>query len=99
MNPQMLTGTTGSGFEYAVNPKLKDDFRFAVAFAKLTGGEPQEQLTAGAELVRLVLGKEGAERLYRHVAEEDGTVPTARVMAELGEIVAAAGRKDLEVKN
>ena len=95
----MITGTTSSGFSFTVSEKLKNDFRFVLAYARMTGGNAAEQLAAPVELVNMVLGQEGAAALYAHVAEADGTIPTDRVMSELGEIIAAAGKGDRDIKN
>lgn len=95
----MVKVTTSSGFECSVSEKIGNDFRFVMTFAKLQSKDAAEQITAPVELVNLVLGKDGAEALYRHVAEEDGTVPTDRLMEELTEVIRAAGEKNKEIKN
>lgn len=95
----MINGVTASGFEYSVSERLKEDFRFVIAYSKLSSDNPAEQMSAPVELTKLVLGESGAKRLYAHVAEPDGMIPTERVMTELTEIVAAAGNKNKEIKN
>lgn len=95
----MVTGKTSSGFEFTVNESLKNDFRFVLAYDELMNGEPSAQLSASAKLVKIVLGESGAKRLYAHVQEADGFLPTDKVMAELTEIVTASGKMDGEVKN
>lgn len=95
----MITGTTSSGFHYTVSEKLRNDFRFILIYSKMTGKDEAAQLTAQPELINLVLGEDGAEALYAHVAEEDGTIPADKLMAELAEIVTSSGKKDSEIKN
>lgn len=95
----MITGKTSSGFEYSVSEKLRNDFRFVLAFADMGSDDADEKIRGGVELVNVVLGREGAAALYRHVAEADGTVPTDKVMAELTEIIRLSGQSDREIKN
>lgn len=95
----MVSGKTSSGFEFSVSENLKNDFRFVRLFAKLKKGKPEEQMLAPVELIELVFGTDGAEALYAHVAEEDGTIPTDRLMQELSEAVASIGSADAGIKN
>lgn len=95
----MITGKTSSGFEFSVNADLKNDFRLVMAYAATQSENEGEQAGGLIQLVNVVLGKNGAAALYKHLAQEDGTIPTDKVMAELGEIIRAAGQADNEVKN
>lgn len=90
---------TKSGFEFEVNEKLKNDFRFVLALADINSNDADRQLGAAAKLASIALGEDGAKRLYEFVSEEDGTIPTDRVMGEITEIIKASGEKDAEVKN
>lgn len=95
----MITGKTSSGFEFSVSENLKTDFRFVAAYADTQSDSEGEQAKGLVQLLNVVLGKNGAAALQRHVALEDGTVPIKQLMAELGEIIRAASESDGAVKN
>ena len=90
--------TTSSGFGCDANEKIKNDFRFVEALASMESGNPSEALRGQVDMLRLLLPSADLKALYAHVAEEDGTVPTDRVIAESMEIIQALG-KDAETKN
>ena len=95
----MIEGTTRSGFAFRVSEKLGNDFRFVRAFADANNGDPAKMFAGAVKLAEVVLGAEGVDRLCGHLAEEDGSVPTDKVMNELSEILQAAGAANGEVKN
>lgn len=96
----MITGTTSSGFEFAVAENLKDDYRLIKAYKKAVSKGRDESVTGTVELVSCVFGNEDEEeRFLQHLADENGRVPSERVYRELGEIIRIASEKDNEIKN
>lgn len=95
----MIRGKTESGFEFSVSEKIKNDYRFIRAYRKSRSNDEDEQLIGTDDLLTVVLGEDGAEALCKHLAEEDGTVPTDKVMSELAEILKVIGTNDQEIKN
>lgn len=82
--------TTKSGFTAEVRESIGNDFRFVLLYRDfLQGEDATRQLQAMADMPELVLGKEQAQELYRHLMEQDGSVPSDKVIAELSELVAA----------
>ncbi len=82
-----MTGKTSSGFEFKSNPKITNDWRFVKALTAIEKGDDTEKLYASSQIVTLLLGDEGEKALCEHLAEEDGTVPTDKLMFEVGEIL------------
>lgn len=94
----MITGKTTSGFEFEINENIKKDYRFIRAYRKAHSKDEHEQLIGADDLLTITLGEDGADRLMEFLAEEDGTVPSDKVMNELAEIISIAG-KDESLKN
>ena len=90
-----ITGTTKSGFSYAVPDTLGDDFRVLEALEQSQSGD----VLAYVRLTRLVLGEEGMTALKAHLAREGGFVSTEALVREMTEIFTAVSQKDKSVKN
>ncbi len=82
-----MIGTTSSGFNFSSNGRVVNDWRFVRALTAIEKGDDVEKLYASAQLVNLLLGDKGEAALCKHVAEADGTVPTDKLMKEVGEIL------------
>lgn len=82
-----MKGTTSSGFNFDANDRITNDWRFVKALTAIEKGDDVEKLYASTQLVNLLLGEKGEAALCEHVAEEDGTVPTDKLMREAGEIL------------
>lgn len=87
----MISGKTSTGFEFSVPETITNDFRFVLAYKKTRAGSADEQLIGGVELVEIVVGKENVGALMEHVAEEDGSVPSDKLMDEVAEIIKYVG--------
>lgn len=85
----MLKGKTKSGFEFNIDEKIVNDYRF---FELLSEVEDNYLLTP--KLVNKILGLEGKERLIKHL-EKNGFVDSEDVLTEVGEIIQKVG----EIKN
>lgn len=94
----MITGTTKSGFSFAVSEDIGSDFRIMEAIADAESEDASEKLRGTVNLVRAVLGNSGKRALYRHVMK-DGVVPSEAVAEEITEILQIAKEKQRTVKN
>lgn len=94
----MITGITKSGFAFAVSEKIGNDYRVLDAIVRFQSGKDDAVLSAMMELPRLILSDAGFERLVEHVREEDGVVPTDRIMAEITEIIQLSKDNNEELK-
>lgn len=95
----MLKGTTSSGFGYEIDPSVGNDYRVLDAISDAQYGTDSEKVMASVRLTNLVLGKEGKRRLFNHLAEEGGRVPTEKVVHEITEIFKAIAANNKEIKN
>lgn len=89
----MFKGVTSSGFEYEVSLRIKKDWRFVKALAKSESKDESEMLWGTTRVVELLLGEQ-EEALQEHLAEEDGVVPTEKLMDTVREILNAIGTKN-----
>lgn len=81
----MLKGKTPSGFEYEISDENLNNFELLEAMAEIEDDPLQVP-----RVIRLLLGKEGKNRLMDHLRKEDGTVPTDDVANELKEILTSS---------
>ena len=95
----MITVKTKSGFVCAVRESVTNDFRIVRLAADMRGKDEGKRNAALAAYPALILGEDGAEQLYAHLAREDGSVPVDAVEAEVTEIVTLAAEKNKELKN
>ena len=84
----MISGKTKSGFEFAIENNVFDNMELVDTIAEATEDDP----VAISNLVKMVLGTEQRKKLYDHHRTEDGRVPTAAVIAAVGEIFASFGQ-------
>ena len=78
-----MKGTTKSGFEYDVPEDVFDDMELIDALADVTSGRNVLPLSV---IVRKVFDEEQRKRLYDHVRDESGRVPTESIMDVILEI-------------
>ena len=78
-----MKGTTKSGFEYDVPEDVFDDMELIDALADVTSGSNVLPLSV---IVRKVFDEEQRKRLYDHVRDESGRVPTESIMDVILEI-------------
>ena len=98
---EKVKGTTKTGFKFAVDANVFNDWRFVRAVRKAGSGEPEEQLDASLELVAILFNdQKEEERFYSFLAEKNGgRVPVEVVGAEVGEIMRALQEKHKAAKN
>ena len=78
-----MKGTTKSGFEYDVPENVFDDMELIDALADVNSGRDGLQISV---VVRKVFDEEQRKRLYDHVRDESGRVPTGSIMDVITEI-------------
>lgn len=89
----MIEGTTKSGFHFRVSRRVRNDWKFVEALADSESKDESDQLRGMVNIVRLLF-KDQAEALYTHIQEEDGTVPTDKLMEETREVLEAMQEKN-----
>ena len=94
MASEMVTGKTSSGFEFSILKKMLNNAEFLEAFAEVQNGDTMKIF----DLVKKTLGQDQKQRLYDHIRDEDGCVPTEVLANEFAEIVSTLGEAS-ETKN
>lgn len=90
----MIKGKTKSGFSYSVNENLVNDWRFIRALAMANDAKNGDRALKGVmDVVFLVLGEEGEERLCNHLADDTGFVDQSLITAEVLEIIQKIGEE------
>ncbi len=79
---EMIKGTTASGFPFEISKDVFNDMRFFEALTKA-----DENAARLPELIRLLLGDEGKQKLYEHHTNADGRIPADTVMTDVLEII------------
>lgn len=77
-----MKGKTSTGFKYEIDEQALDDMELLEVFA-----EVDENPLLLPKLLNMLLGKEQKEALYDHLRTDKGTVPTAAIGEEVGEIL------------
>lgn len=84
-----IKGTTKSGFEFSVNESITDDMELIDIMAGIESDASNMSL-----FVIKVLGTEQRAKLYDHVRNKDGIVPSSKVYEEILEIFEIAAGDD-----
>lgn len=87
----MIKGETKTGFKFEFDEKRMDDMEFIEMLANI-----ENDVTMLPKVLNTILGVEQKQKLYDHVREKDGRVPTEAVNNALEEMFDAAGD---QVKN
>lgn len=87
----MRKGKTESGFEFEINEKDLDDYRFMKMLA-----DAQDDVLVFTKVVTRLLGADQEQRLCKHLEDENGRVPTETLVNTVTEIMTIAGE---DVKN
>lgn len=82
-----MQGETKTGFKFDIDDRILSDWRFTMALTKSQNGKGLDQLAGAQDMVSLMLGEEGLERMMKHISDQnDGYVPAEAVMAEVKDI-------------
>lgn len=90
----MIKSKTTSGFEYQVDERLMQNFRFVRLLR-----EWQNNNLAQVDVLDFMLGKEQAEALQEHVANKEGFVDSQKIADEMNEMFETLSEKSKEIKN
>lgn len=82
----MLTGTTGTGFEYQIPEENLDNMELLDALADADAGK----LLAISRACNLLLGADQKKKLYDHCRTEKGNVPLTAIRDELLSIISGS---------
>ena len=92
-----IKGKTQSGFSFTVDVRRMRDIRFIELLAESEKGENPTLVLP--RLVKMVLGDQQKEKLYKHLEDKDGFVDSTAVEAEMVEVFNIVKEKSEEVKN
>lgn len=82
-----MQGKTKTGFEFDIDDRILTDWRFTMALTRCQNGRGIDQLAGAQDMVSLMLGEDGLERMMKHISENnEGYVPAEAVMAEVQDI-------------
>lgn len=93
-----ITGVTSSGFEFTVDDKAFEDWRFLKAIKNSQKHDEESQLNGMVDMVEIIL-KDQEDALCEHLQQEDGTVSTDDIMREVDEIFRICKEKSDSLKN
>ena len=82
----MRRGTTKSGFEFEIDERDLNDYRFLKMLAR-----SQKDALAFSDVLERMLGPEQEEALCKHLEDEDGHVPLETLSEVVAEIMTIAG--------
>lgn len=88
----MVSGTTSTGFEFNVNEKVVNDWRFISAVSDAESNDDAIKIRGTVQMVRILLGSKETD-LMEHVKQEDGTVPFDQIEKEVVEIFKKIGEQ------
>lgn len=88
----MLTGTTKTGFKFAIDESATDDMELLDALVEADAGNP----LAFSQVMNRLFAPEMKKNLYDHVRNKDGRVPIKGIVEELTDILSSSGD---EIKN
>lgn len=89
------TTKTPSGFEFEINKDALDNWEFLEKLSDLEDGDDAQIVG----IARILLGKEGVERLKEHVRDEKGKVTFTAMTEELTAVFEAVKSSSDDVKN
>ncbi len=82
-----MQGKTKTGFEFDIDDRILTDWRFTMALTRCQNGRGIDQLAGAQDMVSLMLGEDGLDRMMKHIsANNEGYVPAEAVMAEVQDI-------------
>lgn len=87
VSDNLIHGTTKSGFEYWVDKRVMNDWRFVALVGKITTGSDIDKIVAVEQALRLLFG-DAYGTLLNFIAEKnEGFVPSEKVVEEFVEII------------
>jgi hypothetical protein len=90
----IVKGKTTSGFEFKVDDRLLQDFRFIRAYR-----EWMKNNFAQVDVLDCMLKPEDVQRLLDHISDKDGFVDSEKVASEMSDIFEFLQEHSTKVKN
>lgn len=84
----MINVKTDSGFSCKVNEEKIDDMKFLKLLREM-----EKSTYLIDDVARVMIGDESTDKLYEHLEQEDGRVPTSLFINTVLEIMEKAGQK------
>ena len=84
----MINVKTDSGFSCKVNEEKIDDMKFLKLLREM-----EKSTYLIDDVARVMIGDENTDKLYEHLEQEDGRVPTSLFITTVLEIMEKAGQK------
>ena len=83
----IIEGKTKSGFKFALDERVLDDWRFVDAIGLSESDDASESIRGMRDMVKMVVG-DRYDAFKKHIADKnDGFVPREKVTEEIIEIV------------
>lgn len=91
----MLTGVTGSGFNYEIADERINNMELVDALAEFDAVEDDGEMTLiMSRVCTLLLGSKQKAKLYDHLRASAGNVPIDKVINEVKEIISSGQTKN-----
>lgn len=85
--------TTKSGFVWDVDEKKAADWEFVDTLCDCESPDDTVRVRASRDVIKLLLGTDGAAALAEHVKDENGVRSIANMLVEFREIMTLIGAK------
>lgn len=95
----IIEGRTSSGFDFSVDSEQLEDFGFLELLADMSDDNNVKRMRAITAMPERLLGKKGRAALLKHVRNERGFTPSAKVVEEINEILTICGSENRDAKN
>lgn len=87
VSDNLIHGETKSGFEFWIDKRILNDWRFITLIKKMTNGSDIEKITSVEEALRLIFG-DVYDAFINHISNKnEGFVPSEKIIEEFVEIV------------
>ena len=94
VSDNLIHGTTKSGFEYWIDKRVMNDWRFVTLTGKIATGSDIDKIVAVEEALRLLFGDSYGTLLSFIAEKNDGYVPSEKVVEEFVEIIGSTKNSD-----
>lgn len=85
----MIKGSTQSGFEFEIDPRVKSDWRVMKALADVQSKDDERIIPGMVNLIKFILG-DREDALLNHIASmNDGYAPAKAIFAEIKDMLDA----------
>lgn len=86
-NETIINGTTKSGFEFSIDKRVLNDWRFITLCGKMSKGTDFERIEAVEQALRMLFASNYDALIEFIASKNDGFVPSDKLVEEFNEIV------------